>query len=90
MGQHKLLSPSVPVVRAGGIGSTLLLLLAASSVGRITVVDHDDVEVSNLHQQVIHTEGRRGVSKARYTHDAEGPQPHCIGDGRDIAPYLGQ
>ena len=32
-------------------------------MGRITVVDHDDVEVSNLHWQVIHTEGRRETSK---------------------------
>ena len=63
MGQRKLLSSSVLVVGAGGIGSTLLLFLAASGVGRIAVVDHDDVEVSNLHWQVIHTEGRRGTSK---------------------------
>ena len=35
-------------VGAGGIGSTLLLLLSASTMGRIMVVDHDDVEVSNL------------------------------------------
>ena len=42
---------------------TLLLFLSASGVGRITVVDHDNVEVSNLHWQVIHTEGRRGISK---------------------------
>ena len=49
MGQRKLLSLSVLVVGAGGIGSTLLLLLAASNVGRIMVVDHDNMEVSNLH-----------------------------------------
>ena len=42
-----------------GIGPTLLLLLAASGVGSITVVDHDDVEVSNLHWQVIQT--KRGI-----------------------------
>ena len=49
---------------------TLLLLLDASGVGRITVVDHDDVEVSNLHREVIHTGGRRETSKARSAHDA--------------------
>ena len=70
MGQHKILSSSVLVVGAGGIGSTLLLLLAASGVVRITVVDHDNFEVPNLHQQVIHTEGKRGTSKARSASDA--------------------
>ena len=64
-GQRKLLSLSVLVVGSGGIGSTLLLFLAASNVGRITVVNHNDVEVYNLRRQVIHTEGRRGMSKAR-------------------------
>ena len=69
MVKRKILSSSVLVVSAGVIGSTLLLLLAASGVGRITVADHDDVKVSNLHRQVIHTEGRRGMSKARYARD---------------------
>ena len=63
MGQRKLLSSLDLVVGAGGIGSTLLLFLAASGVERITVVDHDNVQVSNLDWQVIHTEGRRGTSK---------------------------
>ena len=70
MGQRKLLSSSVLVVGAGGIGPTLLLLLVASGVGRITVVDHYDVEVSNLHRQAIHTERRRGTSEARSACDA--------------------
>ena len=60
MGQCNLLSLSVLVVRACGIGTTLLLLLATSGVGCITVVDHNDVEVSNLHRQVIHTKERKG------------------------------
>ena len=51
LGQRKLLSSSVLVVRAGGIGSSLLLFLAVSGVGRIMVVVHDNVEVSNLHWQ---------------------------------------
>ena len=65
MEQRKLLSLSVLVVRAGSISPTLLLFLAASGVGRIAVVDHDNLEVYDLHWQVIHTEGRRGTSKAR-------------------------
>ena len=63
MGQRKLLSSFSLVIGEDGFGSTLFLFLAASGVGRITVVDHDDVEVSNLHWQVIHAEGGRGTSK---------------------------
>ena len=53
----------------GGIRPTLLIFLAASSVVRIAVVYHDNVEVSNLHWQVIHTKGRMVTSKARYAHN---------------------
>ena len=53
-GQKRLLSLSVLVIGAGGVGSTVLLYLAATGVGHITVVDYDNVEMSNLHQQVIH------------------------------------
>ena len=47
----------------------ILLFLAVSCVGSITVVDHDNVEVYNLHWHVIHTKGRRGTRKARSAHD---------------------
>ena len=60
----------VPGRWVGGIGSILLLLLAASGVVRITVVDHDDMEVSKLHWKFMHTEGRRGTRKARSKRDA--------------------
>lgn len=63
-GQYKLLSSSVLVVGAGGIGSTALLYLAASGVGRISVADFDDVDMSNLHRQVIHKEANVGINKA--------------------------
>jgi adenylyltransferase/sulfurtransferase len=63
-GQKKLLSSSVLVVGAGGIGSTVLMYLAASGVGHISVVDFDEVDMSNLHRQVIHTEANVGVNKA--------------------------
>ena len=65
MVQRNLLSSSVLVVGAGGIGSILLLLLAARGMVCITVVDHDDIKVSNLHRQVIHTNRRIVTSKAR-------------------------
>ena len=70
LGQNKLLLSSVLVIRAGGIGSTLLLFLAASGVGRITAVDHDNAEVSNLHRKVINIKGRKGTNKARSARDA--------------------
>ena len=60
---------SVLTVGAGGKGFTLLLLLASSDAVHITVVDHNNVEVSNLHRKVIHTEGRRGTSKDRSARD---------------------
>lgn len=54
-GQSRLLSSSVLVVGAGGLGSPLLLYLAAAGVGRIGIVDFDEVSLSNLQRQVIHT-----------------------------------
>lgn len=63
-GQLKLLSSSVLVVGAGGIGSTVLLYLAASGIGKISIVDFDAVEMSNLHRQVIHKNRDTGLNKA--------------------------
>ena len=54
----------------GGIGSTLLPLLAARAVGCITLVNHNNSDVYNLRRQVIHTKGRRGTSKAGSARDA--------------------
>lgn len=63
-GQDKLSRAHVAVIGAGGLGSPTLLYLAGAGVGRITVIDDDVVEVSNLHRQVIHSYGRVGASKA--------------------------
>ncbi|GAA5960811.1 hypothetical protein JCM21900_002290 [Sporobolomyces salmonicolor] len=63
-GQLKLKKAHVLVVGAGGLGCPVLLYLAAAGVGEITILDHDTVELSNLHRQVLHTEGRVGMSKA--------------------------
>ena len=54
-GQSKLLKSRVLVVGAGGLGSPLLMYLASSGVGNITIIDHDKVELSNLQRQIIHT-----------------------------------
>ena len=63
-GQERLKKASVLCVGAGGLGSPLLLYLAAAGVGRIGIVDGDLVEVSNLQRQVIHGTGSLGGSKA--------------------------
>ncbi len=62
-GQGRLLESSVLVVGAGGLGSPVLLYLAAAGVGRIGVIDPDVVDLSNLQRQVLHTTDRVGVAK---------------------------
>jgi molybdopterin-synthase adenylyltransferase len=63
IGQAKLKVARVLVVGAGGLGSPLLLYLAAAGIGTIGVVDDDRVELSNLQRQVAHTTARIGTSK---------------------------
>ncbi|MBD1824094.1 molybdopterin-synthase adenylyltransferase MoeB [Cyanobacteria bacterium FACHB-DQ100] len=53
-GQKKLKAASVLCVGTGGLGSPLLLYLAAAGIGRIGIVDFDVVDSSNLHRQIIH------------------------------------
>jgi len=62
-GQQRLKKARVLVVGAGGLGSPLLLYLAAAGVGSIAVVDDDTVSLSNLQRQVLHTEDRIGMPK---------------------------
>ncbi len=62
-GQAALLDARVLVIGAGGLGSPLILYLAAAGVGTIGVVDDDVVDLSNLQRQVIHATERVGTSK---------------------------
>ncbi|MGX1858904.1 ThiF family adenylyltransferase [Dietzia sp. NPDC055340] len=62
-GQRRLRGASVFVVGAGGLGAPVLLYLAAAGVGRITVVDDDEVDLGNLHRQVIHSVAAVGQPK---------------------------
>jgi len=62
-GQEKLRAASVLIIGAGGLGSPLALYLAAAGVGRIGLVDHDTVELSNLQRQIAHTQARVGQAK---------------------------
>ena len=66
-GQARLAAASVAVVGAGGLGCAVLEYLAAAGVGRLTIVDHDTVEESNLHRQPLYRMsdlGRRKVEAA--------------------------
>jgi molybdopterin/thiamine biosynthesis adenylyltransferase/rhodanese-related sulfurtransferase len=62
-GQQKLLDAKVLLLGAGGLGSPTALYLAAAGVGTIGIVDDDDVDLSNLQRQVIHTTDRIGMPK---------------------------
>ena len=63
-GQKRLKNSSVLVVGAGGLGSPMLLYLAAAGVGRIGIIDPDVVDMSNLHRQILYNVADIGKSKA--------------------------
>ena len=62
-GQQKLLDAKVLLLGAGGLGSPAALYLAAAGVGTLGIVDNDEVDLSNLQRQVIHSTERIGVPK---------------------------
>src|SRR5437588_5135368 len=62
-GQQKLLDAKVLLLGAGGLGSPAALYLAAAGVGTLGILDSDEVDLSNLQRQVIHSSERIGVSK---------------------------
>ena len=63
-GQEKLLASHVLIIGAGGLGSPAALYLGSSGVARITVVDHDRVDATNLQRQIAHTVASIGEFKA--------------------------
>ncbi len=98
-GQARLLQSKVLVIGAGGLGSPLLMYLAAAGVGTLGVVDDDTVSLSNLQRQIAHTTDRVGAPKtesARRTVAALNPEVrieahqerlHAGNAHRLIAPY---
>ncbi len=62
-GQARLLESKVLVIGAGGLGSPLLLYLAAAGVGTLGVVDDDEVDLSNLQRQILHATSDTGLAK---------------------------
>ena len=63
-GQRRLLAAHVLVIGAGGLGSPALMVLGSAGVGRITVLDDDTVELTNLQRQIAHNQSRIGLPKA--------------------------
>ena len=62
-GQARLTSSGVLVVGAGGLGSVILYYLAAAGIGRLGIIDHDQVSLSNLQRQILYTTADLGENK---------------------------
>lgn len=62
-GQQRLVDAHAIVVGAGGLGSPAALYLAASGIGRLTLIDDDDVDLTNLQRQILHGTPDVGLAK---------------------------
>jgi molybdopterin/thiamine biosynthesis adenylyltransferase len=82
-GQQKLLEAKVLLLGAGGLGSPAALYLAAAGVGTIGIVDNDEVDLSNLQRQVIHSTDRIGVPKV----DSAEETMRAINPDVDVVKY---
>lgn len=69
-GQRNLAEAHVVVLGAGGLGSAVVPALVAAGIGRVTVVDDDRVEATNLHRQTLHTPADVGRTKVESATDA--------------------
>ena len=64
-GQERVLAAHALIIGAGGLGSPAALYLASAGVGRITLVDDDVVDLTNLQRQIAHTTARVGTPKVQ-------------------------
>jgi molybdopterin/thiamine biosynthesis adenylyltransferase len=64
-GQEKLLAAHAVIIGAGGLGSPVALYLASAGVGKITLVDNDEVDLTNLQRQILHSTASVGQPKAK-------------------------
>lgn len=64
-GQEKLLASHALIIGAGGLGSPAALYMASAGVGTLSIADGDNVELSNLQRQILHTEARIGQNKTQ-------------------------
>lgn len=69
LGQQRLKAARVAIVGAGAVGSAVIPALAAAGVGAMTIIDHDKVERSNLHRQLIYRDDQCGALKAEAAAD---------------------
>ena len=68
-GQEKLLDARVLIIGMGGLGSPVAMYLAAAGVGHLVLCDFDEVDLSNLQRQIIHSDPQRiGMNKAQSAH----------------------
>lgn len=68
-GQERLLNSKALIIGLGGLGSSAAPFLASSGVGELSLVDFDNVEISNLQRQIIHTESHIGHAKVNSARD---------------------
>jgi molybdopterin/thiamine biosynthesis adenylyltransferase len=77
-GQTRFLQSHALVIGAGGLGSPAAMYLACAGVGQITLVDHDQVDLTNLQRQIAHTTARVGLSKVESAQATlQALNPHC-------------
>jgi len=80
-GQERLLASRALIVGLGGLGSPAAMYLASSGVGRLTLCDHDTVDLSNLQRQIIHrtsTVGQPKVLSAQAALHEINPEIECV------------
>ncbi len=70
VGQLRISNARVLVIGAGGLGSPILLYLAAAGIGSIGIIDDDQVELSNLQRQILHTTANVGRTKVTSAQEA--------------------